>query len=185
MTPDGTKSSAALLGPGANSNTLFIKYRKEITEMKQKILRLGVLTLVLAVLLMGVMPATAAHKTTFTCTETWYADVDPGVWTLLPNGNVHIRGMVLILNEYASDSRLSGLNTVVLNANWDANLTGPAWGTFKIMNEDGGWEGHWEGEMTEQGGIHHATGDGFGSYDGMKVWWYVNLDECYGEFLEH
>jgi hypothetical protein len=153
--------------------------------MKKNVLHLGVFVVVLAVLLLEVMPVIAAHKTTYTCQELPGEVLDEGVWTFLPNGNIHLRGFVMKLPEVVSDPRLSGDGIVVMNANWDANFTGPIWGTDRLVNDGGGWEGTWEGKMTEQGSVYHSADKGFGGYEGMMSWRHMDRGVCTGELLEH
>jgi hypothetical protein len=144
-----------------------------------------VLIITLPVILWGASPAAAAQKTEFSCTETFIETIDPGVWTF-PDGNLHIRGMVQLLDESAPDPRDIGENTVLVNANWNANGIGPMWGTFTFETNEGGlWQGTWAGLMTELGPKYTAAGDGYGMYSGMKIWVDVNYGECRVTFLSH
>jgi len=44
------------------------------------------------------------------------------------------------------------------------------WGTFRIDNADGYWEGPWVGERTEQGhSIIRAVLHGYGDYEGLQA----------------
>lgn len=153
--------------------------------MSKKFYRLGVILVVMAVLLIGVAPVTAAEKTEFTCTETFVAILDPGSWAF-PGGNIHIRGMVQLLREEAPDPRSVGDNTVVVNANWRSDGTGPMWGTWRLeTDEEGVWEGTWNGMVTEEGSWYNARGDGIGKYAGMKMWIDTNFGDCRITILEH
>jgi len=123
----------------------------------------------LAALLLSVAPAGAqAEVTEFTqwesCTTT-----NAGTWTF-PDGNMHVRGMILLCAETASDPRVAGSNTVVVNANWGADGLGPMWGTWRLVNEGGVWEGTWEGFSTASGNQLHVAGMGKGGYEGLKLW---------------
>lgn len=141
-------------------------------------------TVILAVLLLGVTPVMAAEKIEFPCTETFVAELDPGTWTF-PGGNIHVRGMVQLSREEAPDPRNTGYNTVVVNANWRPDWTGPMWGTFRLETDEGGvWEGTWAGRMTEQGSRYHAVGTGFGLYSGMKIWVDMNYGDCQVQLRE-
>ena len=148
--------------------------------MKKKYLRLGAILVVIAVLLIWIVPVTAATKTEFTCKETLEI-IDPGEVTF-PNGNIHIRYSILLADEWATDPRLVGLNTIVLHANLGADGTGPMWGTFRIENEGGGWEGTFAGHLYEW---YRAVADGFGEYAGMKLFWNNYNGDCSGAILEH
>lgn len=152
--------------------------------MRKNYFRLGAILVVMAVLLIGTAPVTAAEKTEFQCTETFIATLDPGSWTF-PDGNIHIRGMKSLFRE-EGDARVEGDNTVVLNANWRSDGTGPMWGTWRLVTDEGGiWEGTWAGMMTEQGSWYHAVGDGMGMYAGMKMWVDMNFGDCRIKILEH
>lgn len=148
--------------------------------MRKKIFRIGAILAILALSLTWIVPVLAAEKTEFTCRETVLGLSDPGEVTF-PDGNIHIRGGILLANEWATDPRLIGLNTIVLNANLDADGTGPMWGTFSIKNEAGGWEGTFAGFRGEW---YNAVADGYGAYDGMKIWWNKYYDDCSGSIRE-
>ena len=79
-------------------------------------------------------------------------------WIELPSGNVHVRGMVSVYVEQASDPRMSGEATVVMNANWGPDMAGPMWGTSElVVSDSAGCEG---------GGVWHATWTGTMNSDG-------------------
>jgi hypothetical protein len=66
--------------------------------------------------------------------------------------------------------------TVESNANWDAEFTGPIWGTFSIVLDDdlGTWDGTFQGKRTLEDQqwvtLLHATGHGSGgAIDGMQL----------------
>ena len=100
--------------------------------------------------------------------------LDPGTWTY-PGGNMHVRGMVGMYQQYmpSSDPRCSGLNTVATNANWDSYGIGPSWGTFHTILEAGsldGWNGTWTGMSYADGTTSiHVVGQGYGSLEGQYV----------------
>jgi hypothetical protein len=100
-----------------------------------------------------------------------------GIWSELPSGNVHGRGMVSQSQEIASDPRMSGVNTVVMNANWGRDGAGPMWGTNRsqvppsLNCEQGGvWEGSWTGMMNADGSYsYRAVGRGVsGCVEGLR-----------------
>ncbi len=153
--------------------------------MKTKHYRLGAVLVVTAVLLLGAFPAAAADITESPCTESTVGVIAPGAWTF-PDGNVHIREMVLLLLEDSPDARNVGVNTVVINANWHADMTGPMWGTFHFVTDEGGvWDGTWAGMATAGGSWYNAVGDGSGMYAGMKMWVDMNYGVCQVRILEH
>jgi hypothetical protein len=152
--------------------------------MKKNILRLTTILTIMAILLLGVSPALAAEKTAFQCTESFITTLGDGLVNN-PDGNIHIRSMIQLFDEQSSEPRFTGKNTVVVNANWRADFTGPMWGTFRLVTAQGGWEGTWAGQMTEQGPKYNAIGDGFGDNAGMKLWVNVDYGVCTGEILGH
>jgi hypothetical protein len=91
-------------------------------------------------------------------TETIFKSHDPGVWTF-PDGNIHVRGMVTSYVEQSNCPEVSGINTVVMNANWDANFIGPMWGTNNLETSygDGGiWKGTWSGKLNSDGTMSYT-----------------------------
>lgn len=141
----------------------------------------------------------AAIKIEFAGTETFDPDgvlgeplgwiIEPGTFTCpggdytgdptqpCPDGsNVHLRGNKRLARLATSDPRMTGWNTVEVNANWDADFTGHMWGTFSIEldNDLGFWEGTFQGKRTREGdqwllvinGTGHGTG---GAVEGMQV----------------
>ena len=84
-----------------------------------------------------------------------------------------------VLGEHESHRRnreAGDPSDTIMNANLKAapgamlGGIGPMWGTWKMAN----WEGTFEGGMTEDGSIYHAQGNRTGPYRGMKQW--VNSD---------
>ena len=95
----------------------------------------------------------------------------PGEWTF-PGGNMHVRNMVQVYSAIGiNDDRLTGTNTLVANANWDANGYGPGWGTFH--NQVDGYAGYWEGTfaavMSADGYISRIVGKGYGEFEGLVI----------------
>ena len=102
--------------------------------------------------------------------ELLYID-DPGVMTF-PGNNIHIRGMVQYYNVTSlSDDRLTGINRLTANMNWDSNMTGPGWGTFHNQSSfyDGYWEGTFSAVMYEDGYISRIRGKGYGAFEGLII----------------
>jgi hypothetical protein len=152
--------------------------------MKKRTFTLVVLMAIALVLLFGVGQVNAADKTVVPCYEQFVDTLNPGTWSY-PDGNIHIRGMVQLFRETADDPRNIGYNTVVLNANWQSDWTGPMWGTFSFETDEGGlWEGTWAGRMTEEGSVYNASGKGYGIYAGMKMWVDMDYGTCTATFLE-
>jgi hypothetical protein len=154
--------------------------RKENLEMNGRRLILMVL-LAVAVILLAAGPAAAkATRTEFTATEIYKGiDLDPGVdWTTGKDHEKiwHLRGNIMELTVDASDDRVDGYEIVTCNL--DMKLvddpvvwaTGRMWGTFKITNDDGTWEGTWTGVRDERGySFFKYLGKGGGDYAGLQI----------------
>jgi hypothetical protein len=100
-----------------------------------------------------------------------HPDCTIGEWKF-PGGNMHVRNMVQVYAAIGiDDDRLTGTNTLVANANWDANGYGPGWGTFR--NESSIYNGYWAGTfsavMSADGYISYITGTGYGDFAGFKI----------------
>lgn len=129
------------------------------------------LTLVAVLLLAPGSVAAKATRIECTGTETLLGYLDPGIWTY-PNGNIHVRGMVELYEEASACPQLAGLNTVTMNANWDANYAGPIWGTSVNLTTDGGvWETTWQGKTFADGSYaYEVVGHGVaGPVEGLNV----------------
>jgi hypothetical protein len=147
----------------------------------------AIVTAIAIVLLMAAPLVAKSTFTKFECTSGEPETFDEGTFTFLPNGNVHLRGMEQRIPVGSdTESRMVGSNTVEVNANFGADGLGPMWGGFRfVSDEDGVWEGTWEGKATESGVEYHATGAGQGLYRGMKVWIEVAPGSCHGRILDH
>jgi hypothetical protein len=147
--------------------------------MKKKIL--PIVSLLLIAMVMGrALPAEAgaAHHPV----HAWeiplclpYGEGHPGCtegeWRF-PGGNMHVRNMIQVYQVIGiDDDRLTGTNTLVVNANWDESGLGPGWGTFRNESEyyDGCWEGTWSAVMSAEGYISHIHGAGCGAFSGLSI----------------
>jgi hypothetical protein len=141
--------------------------------MKTRITLLIAVALV-ALLLVGTTSA-APPKTEFTSTETYSETLDDGVFTFPDNNNLHIRNLVEAYIDEASDPRASGESAYTINANFrlmpePVLFTGPMWGTFRLSNDGGYWEGTWTGRRDENGfSYFHIVGHGRGGYEGLEL----------------
>lgn len=133
------------------------------------------------------LPLTAlaqATVTQFTGTEACQP-IDPGTWTF-PDGNIHIRGLILLCQETSTTPLFDGENMIVLNANLRADAgaflggVGPIWGTWQ-MGES--WAGTWEGESTAAGVTYDAQGQGAGPNVGLKLWLTTSNGQFTGRIL--
>ena len=166
----------------------------------KKMLVIGLST----VLLLGAMMAPtsfASEKSYFTASEVFNPlDILPGVPVAgefvypgtakcpgyEPTGNpeqpcpagsrTHLRDTVIISQVISMDARMTGMMTIELNANWDADFAGPLWGTFSLAVDSGGtWVGTWQGlrervAEDQWEGTLNVIGKGYGGIvDGMKV----------------
>ena len=75
---------------------------------------------------------------------------------------VHTRGYTILTRFDATmdDSEdldlVSGFATITINANFDADGNGPAWGTISIapdLDKEGTWDGRWEGIRVKKGDL--------------------------------
>jgi len=150
--------------------------------MKEPRVRALVFVALIALLLLP-LPAVSARATFTPCEGSFVPDeiLGFGSWAY-PGGRMHLRGMVTLYDQDMPDSdpRCSGWNTVVANANWDANGVGPSWGTFHVAPKDespfhGGWAGTWTGMSYADGTTSiQVVGHGYGDLDGMQV--FVDLE---------
>lgn len=131
---------------------------------------------VLVGMLLALAAPVAAADNVINCTgaEHFYAFLNPGTWTY-PDGRVRVRGMMVQYLEEATCPQAAGINTVVINANWNANQVGPMRGTNHSETAYGGggiWEGTWQGKTNADGsssyrGVSHGVS---GSVEGMILW---------------
>ena len=132
--------------------------------MKRKSVWALVVFIILVALV--IMPGLADARTSrveFTGTETVDALLADGDWTF-PDGNVHVRGRVTRYLEVTTDPRKSGLNTVVMNANWGPDFAGPMWGTSESVVWDspgcpggGIWRSTWAGMLNPDGSYTYSA----------------------------
>ncbi|MDT8307009.1 MAG: hypothetical protein RRC07_13850 [Anaerolineae bacterium] len=109
-----------------------------------------------------------------------HPDCTYGEWSF-PDGNQHVRNMVQVYQVICSDPRVVGVNTLVANANWDADGLGPGWGTFHHQPatiSDGYWEGTFSAMMTADGYVSRIVGQGYGALEGL----FYTATEVNGEF---
>jgi hypothetical protein len=143
------------------------------------------------------------------CPYTWVAQplpgcvVDPGTTTMLADKRALIRNEVFFdlaygyhtlddaLNNQAqpNEPRRTGYNVETFNANFDATLSGPAWGSWEFYSftNELMFRGTFTGRFTNGAASMRINGIGVGTYAGQHVWLdvlpgqYVNVA---GTFLE-
>jgi hypothetical protein len=133
-------------------------------KRKRVLAWVGVMVLVALLLLPG-SAAARATRVGFSGYEVPTGPpVDHGEWTELPSGNIHVRGMTTVYQEVATDPRMSGLNTSLMNANWGPDYAGPMWGTSESVLPastecPGGcvWKGTWTGTMNVDGSYSYRA----------------------------
>lgn len=149
----------------------------------KKIFLTALIGVIAVALLIASSAAARSSESTFACAEEDYGVTALGDWSF-PGGNVHIRGMEQMVRSECEDSRVDGYNYITVNANWDANMTGPMWGTFTFLSDSGGtWKGTWNGMMTSQGSWYNAVGVGEGEFAGLKLWIDKDLHQVTGRIL--
>jgi hypothetical protein len=115
----------------------------------KRLLFLSVLVLALIAMLVAAGPVAAkATRIEFTACEEDLGLVE-GEWTY-PGPNMHLRGRIHYFYDHATEPRVTGLVTVIADANFNEDFIGTAWGTFTLVPEDpeydgGYWEGIWVG----------------------------------------
>jgi hypothetical protein len=142
-------------------------------KMKNKSRLLLVFLAVMSMTMLLAMPAGAtATRTEVSGMETMDEMVDFGTWTFLPGDRIRVRGMVLQNWDETNDPRTTGMNIVTSNMNWDANHSGPFWGTFHLESADmdGYWDGTFTGHMPADGSCAEITsvGLGGGAFEGLQ-----------------
>jgi hypothetical protein len=153
--------------------------------------RLSILSLVGVLSLVGLVaePASAkgATTTTFTVEQPTVMLVDPG--TITHTGD--IRGSVYTGDIVSSDGRVVGQITSVVNVSWTRlgvfNLEAHMWGTFRIENAQGSWEGSWQGSRGPgELGIHiiDGVGRGAGAFEGLRIKFHMEDWVGMGEILD-
>ena len=138
--------------------------------MKHRTGLLTALAVVVGILLVAGLALAQANATPYTATETPGDIISPGTWTY-PDGNTHIRGFVRNYARSASDLRVNGTWRVVMNANLDRNWTGPVWGSARLENGSGVWEGIWQGRFNLATGVgdYESVVIGSGDFRGLQV----------------
>lgn len=134
-------------------------------------------TLALIVLSIAATPVTAGIlRTGYEGLEHYVGPLSPGRQWISEDGVLHIRGGQEAYRDEVDDQRLCGDAVVTLNVNFHfasppVMVYGPMWGTFRIDNDGGYWEGSWVGERTELEGFSYIRGilRGHGGYEGLQA----------------
>jgi len=142
--------------------------------MKKQLLVLVAGLMVLSILAAPVQAGTI--RTDYEGLEHYVGPLLPGWQWISEDGVLHIRGGQEAYRDDVDDPRLCGDTVVTLNANFHPAdppvfVYGRMWGTFRIENEGGYWEGSWVGERTELQGFSYIRGvlHGHGAYEGLQA----------------
>jgi hypothetical protein len=95
----------------------------------------------------------------------------PGTWDY--SGPVpRLQGLELSTYDVMSDSRVSGTGHGIIDAD-DYGDIGPEWGTFRLENDEGAWEGPMSG--FNMGPDTHMTAwlEGEGAYTGLTYYYEI------------
>jgi hypothetical protein len=146
--------------------------------MKSK-MSLMVVVLLTVALLAAFFPVTALAqgiKTYFTGTECFGEITDPGTWTPIGNGQIRVTDMRSWHTDTASDPRLTGIDSVVINAVIVDPVAGNGTfhGTFHIVNSGGSWMGIWTGKMENGSFTIDGLLHGSGGYDKLVANWHYS-----------
>jgi len=142
--------------------------------MKTQLFVLVAGLMVLSILAAPVQAGTI--RTDYEGLEHYVGPLSPGRQWISEDGVLHIRGGQEAYRDEVDDPRLCGDSVVTLNANFHLAdppvfVYGRMWGTFRIENEEGYWEGSWVGERTELQGFSYIRGvlHGHGAYEGLQA----------------
>ena len=141
--------------------------------MKKRILILVAGLIVLSILAAPVVAGTI--QTESEGSEYYVGPVSPGRMWVSEDGVLHIRGAQEAFRDEVSDPRVSGDVLATANVNFQfaappVMFYGPMWGTFRIDNDGGYWEGSFVGKRTEEG-FSYISGvlRGHGDYEGLQA----------------
>ena len=106
----------------------------------------------------------------------------PPITVCPPGSRTHSRGFVMVTRFETTSDLVTGTATITVNSNFDADGTGPAWGTISIAPDasvDGTWVGTWQGvrvkvEDQTWAILVHGSAKGTGEFEGMN---YSALDD--------
>ncbi len=142
--------------------------------MKKRLFILVAGLMVLAILAAPVAAGTI--RTDYEGLEYYVRPLPGGREWISEDGVYHFRGLQEAYRDEVDDPRLCGDTVVTINGNFQfadppVIVYGPMWGTFRIDNDGGYWEGSWVGERTESEGFSYIRGvlRGYGAYEGLQA----------------
>jgi hypothetical protein len=90
------------------------------------------------------------------------------------DGVTQMRGVVARTTDTMNDPRVTGTGTV--NGENDSyGSVGPQWGTYRLENAEGAWEGNWTGALWGDGMVSDVTAwlVGSGAYEGYTYYFHA------------
>jgi hypothetical protein len=143
---------------------------------KMRLLVVVGLTVALLAALFPVTVLAKENRTYFTGTECFGAITDEGTTTTLKNGMVVITSMKSWHTDTASDPRLTGKDSVVINGVVVDPVAGNGTfhGTFNIVNAGGSWMGLWVGKMANGSFTIDGLLHGSGGYAKLVANWHYS-----------
>jgi len=129
--------------------------------------------LVLGAAFIAILPGYASEKKAINYTEIQISGMLSG--DITPVGKrVRLRNVTTQWKIEASDSRISGEVISVFNGTFNADGSGPIWGTLQIGTKEAGWECTFTGEAQDYfrgklNWIIKIVGHGIGEYEGLKL----------------
>jgi hypothetical protein len=97
-------------------------------------------------------PAAVSHGPVTVVTGTGTCPVLDPVWTTDPDGTQQVRDLSVECIEETNDPRVSGTHTAIWSMDaWDGTA-GVQWGTARLENAGGAWEGPLSGVYSAEGG---------------------------------
>lgn len=99
--------------------------------------------------------------------------IDPGKTNILPDGTVHIRGLIVQTDDQLSDSRVNGIVTWVVNMNIYPDGSDNRWGSGELIIPDiGKWDMNYTGWFIPGDGLtYEVNGHGKGELKSLKAHW--------------
>ena len=113
-------------------------------------------------------PAAISHGPVAVVTGTGTCPVLDPAWTTDPDGTQHVRDLFVECIEATNDSRASGTHTATWNMDVWEGAAGVQWGTARLENAGGAWEGPLSGVYSaERGDTIMIWYTGTGGYRGL------------------
>lgn len=110
--------------------------------------------------------------------------IDPGKTNTLPDGTVHIRGLVVQTDDALSDPRVDGIVTWIVNLDIYPDGSDKRWGSGELnIPELGKWDMNYTGWFIPGEGLtYEVDGHGKGEFKGLKAHWTYFLESPPGVF---